>query len=97
MEDPGVPCTRGLGSDTPATTKGSENEPIGFVVGCSTAAGVDKRNDAVAQRHARLAGDFGILLGLLLITMLVSTLVKVVLPEGPLRRRLLKLRGGRYS
>jgi len=40
---------------------------------------------------------FGILLGLLLITMLVSTLVKVVLPEGPLRRRLLKLRGGRYS
>ena len=40
---------------------------------------------------------FGIFLGLLLITMLVSTLVKVVLPEGPLRRRLLKLRGGRYS
>jgi len=40
---------------------------------------------------------FGILLCLLLITMLVSTLVKVVLPEGPLRRRLLKLRGGRYS
>jgi hypothetical protein len=43
-----------------------------------------------------LQATFGVLLTLLLITALVTALAKIVLPTGPLKHGLLKLRGGRY-
>lgn len=39
---------------------------------------------------------FGVLLSLVLLTLLVTALVKLLLPDGPLKRGLLQLRGRRH-